>query len=61
VIDLLREQEQTSFPSRESSSSGWQPAAVSFTVTATLQPNQRHNLMEWASRAGIADWAFTVL
>jgi len=37
VIDLLREQEQTSFPSREPSSSGWQPAAVSFTVTATLQ------------------------
>jgi hypothetical protein len=37
VIDLLREQEKASFPSRESSSSGWEPAAVSFTLTATLQ------------------------
>jgi RHS repeat-associated protein len=35
VIDLLREQEQASFPSRESS--GWRSAAASFTVTATLQ------------------------
>ena len=37
MIDLLREQEQASFPSRETSSSGWQPAAVPFTLTATLQ------------------------
>jgi RHS repeat-associated protein len=37
VIDLLREQEQASFPSRESSSPGWYRSSVSFTVTATLQ------------------------
>jgi hypothetical protein len=36
VIDLLREQEQTSFPCRESSSCGWQPVGVPFTLTATL-------------------------
>jgi RHS repeat-associated protein len=33
----MREQEKISFPSRGTSSSGWRPAAMSFTVTATLR------------------------
>ena len=37
MIDLLREQEKTSFPSRESTSSGWCGSPVSFTLTTTLQ------------------------
>jgi hypothetical protein len=37
VLDLLREQEKTSFPSRESSFSGWEQSAVSSTLTATIR------------------------
>ena len=55
VIDLLREPEKPSFPSRESS--GWQPAAVSFTVTATLQVedelgNQTNVTASWNGHQG---------
>lgn len=54
MIDLLREQEKASFPSRESSFSGWQPAAVSFTLTVTLQVtetlgNQTNVSASWSS------------
>ena len=37
MLDLLREQEKTSFPSRESSFSGWEQSAVSSTLTATIR------------------------
>ena len=37
MLDLLREQEKTSFPSRESSFSGWEQSVVSSTLTATIR------------------------
>ena len=37
MLDLLREQEKTSFPSRESSFSGWEQSAVSSTLIATIR------------------------
>ena len=37
MLDLLREQEKTSFPSRESSFSGWEQSAVSSNLIATIR------------------------
>jgi RHS repeat-associated protein len=57
VIDLLQEQEKASFPSRESSPSGWCRFSVSFTLTATLQVedgfgNQTNVTASWNGHQG---------
>lgn len=53
MIDLLREQDKASFPSRESSFSGWKQTTVSFTFASTV-----HGTDDFGNRTNVtSSWS----